>query len=130
MKKIVKHPFLHALKIIFVLALFTYSYGFSAQKAANSAEKVGTQIDKKVNNGVQYLDDTSITAIIKAEILKDPITKIYEINVSTTNGIVELTGVVDSQRTIDRALEIVRSNHSVSAVKNNLFIKTTKLLSL
>lgn len=126
MKKIEKHPFLHALKIIFTLALFTYSFGFSAQQADGDAEKVGKQMDKKVNNGIQYLDDTHITAMIKAEILRDPITKMYEINVSTTNGIVELTGVVDSQRTIDRALEIVRNNSNVSALKNNLFVKTIK----
>lgn len=126
MKKIEKHPFLHALKIIFVLALFTYSFGFSAQQAADSEKKAGKQIDRKVNAGVQYLDDTNITAMIKAEILKDPVTKMYEINVSTTNGIVELTGVVESQQTIHRALEIVRNNSSVSAVKNNLFVKTKK----
>mgnify|MGYP001619821211 CR=1 FL=1 len=84
------------------------------------------KIDRKVNSGVQYLDDTNITAMIKAEILKDPVTKMYEIKVSTTNGIVELTGVVDSQQIINRALEIVRNNNSVSAVKNNLFVKTIK----
>lgn len=97
MKKIEKNRFLHALKVIFVLALFAYSYGFSAQQVERPEEKVGKQIDRKVKDSVQYLDDSNITAMIKAEILKDPLTKMYEINVSTTNGIVELAGVVDSQ---------------------------------
>lgn len=126
MKKIEKYPFLKPLKMIFILALFTYSYGFSAQQTSGNAERTGKQIDSKVQDGVQYLDDTHITTMIKSEILKDPITKMYEINVTTTNGIVELKGVVDSQKTIDRALEIVRNNHNVSAVKNNLFVKAVK----
>ena len=69
------------------------------------------------------MDDSAITAKIKAEILSDPLLKVSQISVTTTNGVVKLSGVVDSQQSIDRAVEIVRSNRNVKSVENNLVVK-------
>jgi hyperosmotically inducible periplasmic protein len=44
------------------------------------------------------MDDAAITAKIKAEILSDPLLKISQINVTTVNGVVKLSGLVDSQQ--------------------------------
>jgi hyperosmotically inducible protein len=46
---------------------------------------------------------------MKAEILSDPPLKESQISVATTNGVVKLSGTVDSQQSIDRAMEIARS---------------------
>jgi hyperosmotically inducible protein len=69
------------------------------------------------------MDDSAITAKIKAEILSDPLLKVSQINVTTTNNVVMLSGVVDSQQSIDRAMEIVRSVKNVKSVENNLVVK-------
>jgi hyperosmotically inducible protein len=42
------------------------------------------------------MDDAAITAKVKAEILSDPLLKISQINVTTVNGMVKLSGLVDS----------------------------------
>lgn len=69
------------------------------------------------------MDDSAITAKIKAGILSDPLLKVSQISVTTTNGVVNLSGVVDSQQSIDRAMEIARSNPNVKSVENSLVIQ-------
>jgi hyperosmotically inducible periplasmic protein len=68
------------------------------------------------------MDDAAITAKIKAAIVSDPLLKVAQISVTTTNGVVTLSGVVDSQQSIDRAMEIVRSNPKVKSVVNALVV--------
>ncbi|TFG38663.1 MAG: BON domain-containing protein, partial [Syntrophobacterales bacterium] len=68
----------------------------------------------------EYMDDSAITAKIKAEILSDALLKVSQINVTTTNGVVSLSGTVESQQSIDRALEIARSVKDVKSVENGL----------
>jgi hyperosmotically inducible protein len=57
---------------------------------------------------------------VKAEILSDPLLKVSQINVTTTNGVVKLSGTVDSQQGIDRATEIALSVKDVKSVENSL----------
>jgi hyperosmotically inducible periplasmic protein len=88
---------------------------FAACDQQGSAEKAGRQMDeagKAVGEGVEkagdYLDDAAITAKIKGDILGDPLLKVLQINVTTTNGTVTPSGVLDSKRSIGRAMEIAR----------------------
>ena len=113
-------------KNVVLVFLFTIYFGWCAAHAKGPAEKMGKKIDQVNQNTSQYFDDSAITAKVKAEILKDPLTKMYEIHVNTTNRTVDLVGVVDNQKVIDRALEIARSSESVLSVKNNLFIRNIK----
>ena len=69
------------------------------------------------------MDDSAITAKIKADILSDPLLKVSQISVTTTNNVVMLSGVVDSQQSIDRAMEIVHSVKNVKSVENGLVVK-------
>ncbi len=69
--------------------------------------------------GVQ-LDDAIITAKVKTKLLEDPITKARKIDVDTVNRVVTLTGLVDSEEEIRRAIEIASSVPGVKKVVNNL----------
>jgi hyperosmotically inducible protein len=86
-------------------------------------EGAGEAIGEKAEKVGEYMDDAAITAKIKAEILSDPLLKVAEINVTTTDGVVKLSGVVDSRQSIDRALEIVRSIRNLKSVENGLTVK-------
>ena len=55
--------------------------------------------------------------------MSDSLLKVLEINVTTTNGIVTLSGVVDSKQSIDRAVEIARRVKEVQSVDNSLVVK-------
>jgi hyperosmotically inducible periplasmic protein len=94
----------------------------AAESASKKVEKAGEAVVEKVEKAGDYMDDSAITAKIKAEILSDPLLKVSQINVTTTNGVVKLSGTVDSQQSIDRAMEIARSAKDVKSVENGLVL--------
>lgn len=71
----------------------------------------------------QYIDDTVITAKVKAVIFDDPLTKASEVNVETFKGVVQLSGFVSSQAAANRAVELARGVAGVKSVKNDMRIK-------
>lgn len=95
----------------------------AAQQATEKAKEAGEAVGERVEKAGEYLDDAAITAKIKGDILSDPLLKVLEINVTTTNGIVTLSGVVDSKESIDRAVEIARRVKEVQSVENSLVVK-------
>ena len=77
---------------------------------------------KKEGTG-QYIDDTVITAKVKAALIEDPMTKATEINVETFKGVVQLSGFVSSQAASNRAVELARGVAGVKSVKNDMRLK-------
>jgi osmotically-inducible protein OsmY len=71
----------------------------------------------------EYVDDTVITAKVKAEIFNDPSLKSAEINVETFKGVVQLSGFVNSQEDINKAVRVARSVKGVVSVKNAMRLK-------
>lgn len=71
----------------------------------------------------QYVDDSTITTKVKAAIFTDPALKVFQINVETFKGEVQLSGFVDSRQNATKAGEVARSVHGVVGVKNNLIVK-------
>jgi len=71
----------------------------------------------------EYVDDSVITAKVKAAIFDDPALKVAEINVETFKGVVQLSGFVSSQSVINRAVTVARSVKGVSSVKNDMRVK-------
>jgi len=71
----------------------------------------------------EYIDDSTITGKVKADLLADNVLKSFDVSVKTYKGIVELSGFVDTQATKDRAGSIARKVAGVKEVKNNLIVK-------
>ncbi|MBI3545778.1 MAG: BON domain-containing protein [Gammaproteobacteria bacterium] len=72
----------------------------------------------------EYIDDSVITAKVKAAILNEPTLKVMEINVETFKGIVQLSGFVSTPADVNKATEVARSIVGVRDVKNNIRVKT------
>jgi len=72
----------------------------------------------------EYGHDAKITARVKTALYKDPVAKGTEIKVSTMNGVVQLSGWVDSEQAKDRAGQIARSVSGVVDVHNDLLLPT------
>ena len=66
----------------------------------------------------EYFDDSVITTKVKAAIFNEPTLKSFEINVKTTVGVVELSGLVSSKSDISKAVEVARGVQGVKSVKN------------
>jgi osmotically-inducible protein OsmY len=86
----------------------------SALGCASTATKEGTG---------EYVDDSVITAKVKAAIFSDSSLKVNEINVETFKGSVQLSGFVRSQADIDKAVQVARGVAGVTSVKNDMRIK-------
>ena len=71
----------------------------------------------------EYVDDSVITTKVKSLLAADDFLKSFEISVETYKGTVQLSGFVDSQKAIDKAVEITRSVKGVKSVKNDLIVK-------
>ncbi|BBJ24359.1 BON domain-containing protein [Candidatus Nitrotoga sp. AM1P] len=71
----------------------------------------------------EYLDDSVITTKVKAAVFNEPALKSTEINVETYKGVVQLSGFVSSQSSIDRAEEVARGVKGVKSVKNDMRVK-------
>jgi hyperosmotically inducible periplasmic protein len=72
----------------------------------------------------QYGRDAKITDQIKLDLYKDPLVKGTEVKVATMNGVVQLSGFVDSAQAKDRAGQIARSVPGVMNVRNDLVLPT------
>jgi osmotically-inducible protein OsmY len=71
----------------------------------------------------EYVDDSVITTKVKSLLANDDFLKSFQIGVETFKGTVQLSGFVNSQKAVDKAVEITRSVGGVKSVKNNLIVK-------
>lgn len=74
-------------------------------------------------SGSEVFDDATITTKVKAALLAEKDVNSFDIKVETFNGTVQLSGFVDSQWQIDKAVEVAASVSGVQQVKNNLIHK-------
>ena len=71
----------------------------------------------------QYIDDSSITAKIKAAFIKDDEVKARDISVQTFKGIVQLNGFVNTPEEKAHAEQLAAAIPGVASVQNNLTVK-------
>ncbi|MGR8998744.1 MAG: BON domain-containing protein [Gammaproteobacteria bacterium] len=97
------------------------------QAAENAREKIDGEkesvIDKAETAG-EYIDDSVITVTVKAAILNDALLKASQIEVTTDNGVVKLSGTVDSEQSIGRAIAVANSQKNVKSVQTDLIVNT------
>ena len=71
----------------------------------------------------EYFDDSWITTKVKAAIFNEPTLKSSEINVETFKGEVELSGFVNSEQDIRKAVALARETSGVKGVRNDMRVK-------
>ena len=102
--------------------------------ARAAATQVASSVSgvKEVRNNLQVAehtsiegsaDDTMVTAKVKTALITEPMTKAYQIDVTTQQGIVQLAGFVDSPTEKSKATEVARSVPGVKDVRNDLQVK-------
>jgi hyperosmotically inducible periplasmic protein len=69
------------------------------------------------------VDDGMVTTKVKAALLADANVKSFDVAVVTRKGEVQLSGFVDNQSQIDRALEVAHGIAGVRSVSNEMSIK-------
>ena len=118
-----------------LVALFAgaaLSAGCSEREAAQTtgqinrgADKVAAATDRAASKAAIVLDDAAVTTKVKAAVLAEPGLKTLQIGVDTVNGVVTLSGVVDTPELKDRATMIAQNIDGVRSVIDNLSVKHT-----
>lgn len=85
---------------------------YSNYKTAQQKKEVG-----------RIVDDSTITAKVKANILKEEGFKGMQVSVETYNGVVQLSGFVNTKAQVQKAGQVAKAVEGVKSVKNNLIVK-------
>lgn len=104
----------------------TEKAGEKLEQASEHANEKMTQaeqsLDQKANQAGVYVDDSVITTQVKAALLNDAVLKASKIEVKTINGVVKLSGSVESEQSLSRAMEVVNKQRSVKSVQSEMIV--------
>ncbi|EDV7227000.1 molecular chaperone OsmY [Salmonella enterica subsp. enterica serovar Amager] len=102
----------------------------AAVKVAKGVEGVTSVSDKlhvrdnnKDGSVKGYAGDTATTSEVKAKLLADDLVPSRKVKVETTDGVVQLSGTVETQEQSDRAESIAKAVDGVKSVKNDLKVQ-------
>ena len=84
---------------------------------------MGDTLERKTDQAGQAIDDAPITATIKGKYLVDDTLKGLDISVDTEQGVVTLTGPVQSDTAKELATQIAQGVEGVVRVDNQLTIQ-------
>ena len=96
----------------------------AGKKIDQAMEKVSDRAKEQAAKASKAMDDTKITAEVKAKILAEPGLKVLMIDVDTKDGQVTLTGSADSAANVERAKQIASNVQGVKSVDNRLAVSS------
>jgi osmotically-inducible protein OsmY len=83
----------------------------------------GCATSQKHETAGQYVDDSVITTKVKSALVDEMSLKGLQINVKTYQGVVQLSGFVDTADQARKAGEVARDVKGVQQVRNDLIMK-------
>ena len=86
--------------------------------------KMSDDMEEGYEQGASELTDAKIATVVKTRLLMDTDISGFDIDVDVENGVVTLTGTVDSDAEEDLAIEIAKNASDVKDVENNLTVVT------
>ena len=111
-------------------ALFAIALTAGCDRNDHTAERAGKKIDQataevkdQAANVGDKIDDAAITAKVKTALIGEPGLKALQIDVDTADGVVTLSGTVDSRTSVDRAIQVAQAVQGVRSVDNRLSVK-------
>ena len=95
-------------------------------KAQNSANTAGEKIDSSMNKVGNFMDDSAITAKVKAALVDHDNIKSTDISVKTDQKVVTLSGFVESQAQAEEAVKVAKGVEGVTSVSDKLHVRDAK----
>lgn len=96
---------------------------FGITIAAATLALTGCAITSGQSSVGEYVDDTALTARVKAKLAEDERVSAMRVNVDTMDSVVHLSGFATSQAEKNRAAEVARAVPGVKSVRNNLVVR-------
>ncbi|MDY0969782.1 molecular chaperone OsmY [Siccibacter turicensis] len=98
----------------------------TTDKAHSTADSAGQKIDSSVDKVGNFMDDSGITAKVKAALVDDETIKSTDISVKTDKKVVTLSGFVESQAQAEKAVAVAKKVEGVSSVSDKLHVRDSK----
>jgi Predicted periplasmic or secreted lipoprotein len=98
----------------------------SALAANTTAESAGQKIDSSMSKVGNFMDDSTITAKVKAALVDHESIKSTDISVKTEKKVVTLSGFVESQAQAEEAVKIAKQVEGVASVSDKLHVRDGK----
>lgn len=106
------------LTVTLIGALSIAGCGKSGEKATAPKPEAKTTVGTEI-------DDSTVTTKVKSALLANEDVKSFDIKVETRKGEVQLSGFVDNQTQMDRAIAVARGVEGVKNVDNKMNLKTS-----
>lgn len=99
-------------------------------KTESTADAAGKKIDSSMTKVGNFMDDSGITAKVKAALVDDKNIKSTDISVKTDNKVVTLSGFVESQAQAEQAVAAAKKVEGVTSVSDKLHVRDAKTQSV
>lgn len=103
---------LEKIRVMRICAALVLVTSISACAAVEGRESAGN-----------YVDDATISTKVRAELVKDQALKAFDIHVDTMQGVVQLSGFVDSAAQKAQAERLARETDGVRSVRDNIIVR-------
>ncbi|NUW55678.1 molecular chaperone OsmY [Cronobacter turicensis] len=98
----------------------------AVESTKSTADSAGQKIDSSMNKVGNFMDDSAITAKVKAALVDDEQIKSTDISVKTEKSVVTLSGFVESQTQAEEAVKIAKGVEGVASVSDKLHVRDGK----
>ncbi|HKS35187.1 MAG TPA: molecular chaperone OsmY [Enterobacteriaceae bacterium] len=98
----------------------------SALAANTTTESAGQKVDSSMSKVGNFMDDSTITAKVKAALVDHESIKSTDISVKTEQKVVTLSGFVESQAQAEEAVNVAKQVEGVSSVSDKLHVRDGK----
>ncbi|KNC88167.1 molecular chaperone OsmY [Trabulsiella odontotermitis] len=98
--------------------------------AESTTESAGQKIDSSMNKVGNFMDDSAITAKVKAALVDHDSIKSTDISVKTEKSVVTLSGFVESQSQAEQAVTVAKGVEGVASVSDKLHVRDSKSQSM
>ncbi|WP_319706262.1 molecular chaperone OsmY [Cronobacter sakazakii] len=98
----------------------------AVESTKSTADSAGQKIDSSMNKVGNFMDDSAITAKVKAALVDDEQIKSTDISVKTEKSVVTLSGFVESQAQAEEAVKIAKGVEGVTSVSDKLHVRDGK----
>ncbi|HIC7614947.1 TPA: molecular chaperone OsmY [Citrobacter freundii] len=107
-----------------------YAENATMDKAQSGVESAGQKVDSSMNKVGNFMDDSTITAKVKAALVDHDSIKSTDISVKTDQKVVTLSGIVESQAQAEEAVKVAKGVEGVTSVSDKLHVRDSKETSV
>ena len=99
---------------------------YAENNAQTTNESAGQKVDSSMNKVGNFMDDSAITAKVKAALVDHDNIKSTDISVKTDQKVVTLSGFVESQAQAEEAVKVAKGVEGVTSVSDKLHVRDAK----